>query len=150
VTDDEKLAFNFLFGRRVGAPGGLTKPAYLKGDDELRARAALVRLLRSRRALLPLIRHGLANLLDTDAPAPDDRQFLIRYRSKGGPSQDFAHYKIALFVNALGWKKTEAAVQAAMTEFKVDRKTVYKARKEYKEYFRIFNEVHTKAKAVTE
>jgi hypothetical protein len=82
-TEDEKLAMEFLTGRRTRENGRETH-RYLKpgADDELKARAAFIRLL-SQSDLNTSVRHSLCGLFNPFAGGVESRELVFRQRSRG-------------------------------------------------------------------
>jgi hypothetical protein len=133
-TKDEILAREFLLGGGIATPRGLiTKVKYLKGDGERKAKAALVRVLRSAvksadQPLSPGLRdclNYLAELLDEDSKVTT-RQLVLKSRRQN-PSNLGAVRQIAYYVaeREQRGEKHEAAVHMATQRFGITRKTVF-------------------------
>jgi hypothetical protein len=132
-TEDEKLAMEFLTGRRTRENGRETH-RYLKpgGDDELKARAAFIRLL-SQSDLNKSVRHSLGGLFNPFAGGVESRELVFRQRSRGKRSDGVRDIRLAMDVvsKADAGTKLEAAIREVMIVYGVKRATAFKAWKEH-------------------
>jgi hypothetical protein len=124
--EDEMWAHQFLWGCGIATPRGLiTKVRYLKNDEERKARAALVRVLRSDRPLSQKLRRYLAELFDEDSKVTT-RRIVLRSRRQNSSNLG-AVSQVAYYVaerEEQGEKK-EAVIEMACKQFGISRKTVF-------------------------
>ena len=139
MSDEEDLllARVLLIGRVKTDPQGTRHSDYLiEGDpDELAARRALVRQLRSGLPLDIQLRGHLADLFDPDAPAWEPRKIRIRHRSSGRRSDYVRDTQIASHVHAemTGGKSYEDAIASAAVKSGLSEEMVKKIWGKYRE-----------------
>ena len=130
MTGDEKRQIvALLCGRSVIDEHGLTRESYLRDGsaEEIAARRALARLLRTSSPLDLGLRVVLADLIDPDCDAAE-RKIRFERRRKGKPSNVHAEKQIAEFIWARveDDEKKEAAFQSAMDRFGLKRSRILK------------------------
>jgi hypothetical protein len=137
-TDDEQMADLFLWGS-TPATFNLLRRKYLNKDyeteAELKARQALIRLLRSSEPLCRTLRTRLADLFDPESTA--ERELVFKHRrGRGRPALSAADSQVAHWVDRQmkqhfdGRKMIpgvgkDAAVSAAEERFGLSRGEVY-------------------------
>jgi hypothetical protein len=126
---DERWVFELLCGMD-GRPdparffGKRFRRMYPTGDGEVRARAALARLIRKGDPFPLRVREALAGLFD---PANTNGR-----RVEFKPGRQTSSQEITLIIAAYVWarmkmgEKKEAAVASAMAEFNVKRRQIFK------------------------
>lgn len=132
-ADDEKLAMEFLKGRRIKEKGKDVL-CYLKPgtDEELEARAAFVRLL-WQSDLSKSVRVRLAMLFNPIGNDSEPRELVFRHRSRGKRSDFDRDVRLAtgVAIQVAGGMKLEAAIKEAMAAYGVKRATAFNAWKEH-------------------
>jgi hypothetical protein len=128
-THDELLADHFLWGW-IDPTIKFRSRKYLKKGDELEARQALIRVLRSDQPLNPILRKHLAELFEVNSAATR-RQLVFKPRQTRKRSDPMRAQDISNFVNRArkelpGQRNVDAAVEAAKEHFQLSRKTIYK------------------------
>jgi hypothetical protein len=130
MTEDEKRQIvDLLCGPSVRDEHGLTRQSYLRdgSPEELAARRALARLLRTSSPLDLGLRFVLADLIDPDCDAVE-RKIRFERRRKGKPSSAHTEKTISEFIWALveDGVKREAAFHSAMDRFGLKRSRILK------------------------
>jgi hypothetical protein len=135
VTRDQELVIGLLCGNSELDKRGLPDCRYpVDGsEEELAARRALARMLRSSRPIHPGVLSALADLIDPDRDEIN-RQIRFVNRRKGKPSKAAVEKKIAEFIRLEEAKlgKTEAAIASAEKEFGLKRARLFKIWGEWK------------------
>jgi len=125
---DEELIVHLLCGREVQDKHGLATQVYLEdgSPEELEARRALARMLRSSRPLDLGLRVVLADLVDPDRDDVD-RKINFNKRREGKPSNAQAEKTVAEYIDAMlrdsGNKRQQLkyAISKAEAEFGLKR-----------------------------
>jgi len=130
MTGDEKRQIvALLCGRSVIDEHGLTRESYLRDGsaEEIAARRALARLLRTSSPLDLGLRVVLADLIDPDCDAVE-RQIRFERRRRGKPSSAHADKQMCEFIwaHVKDGVKKEAAFQSAMDRFGLKRSRILK------------------------
>jgi hypothetical protein len=132
---DEDLALEFLAGKIEQSPKGQISHTFHDpgSDGESAARAALLRLLRSRQPLSEMIRWRLAALLDP-AHSLEERKFTIENRQAGQQPHHVIALEIARYIaaEAATGRQIESAKEAAKDRYAVSLSTVERAWREHK------------------
>ncbi len=132
-SDDEKLAIEFLAGRRTRENGRETHHYLSPGSyDELKAKAAFIRLLWNS-DLPQSIRLSLSMLFNHIQSDAEPRELVFRYRSRG-KRPDFVRdvgLAVDVAVKVERGMKLEAAIQEVMVVYGVKRATAFKAWKKH-------------------
>ena len=130
MTDDEKLAMEFLAGLVDQKSTGKISLTYLEpgSERERKARKALVRLLREDAPLSSMVRWRIAALFDPDHTA-EARELIIKLRRKGKQPNHIRDIEIARDIagEVAAGCKTEAAIEAAIKRYRASRATVLRA-----------------------
>jgi hypothetical protein len=107
MTSDAKRVLELLCGRVERDGRGLLRVVYLKEGtpNEVKARRALARMLKTSLPLDLGVRSVLADLIDPDCDT--DRKIRFEHRRKGKPSNVVAEREIGEFI----WSKREAGEQ---------------------------------------
>jgi hypothetical protein len=127
MTRDEERTIELICGRRVQDKHGLPTRTYLKegSQEELEARRALARILRSSKPLDLGLRCILADMIDPDR---DEVERTIRFKNRreGKRSNAEAEKTVAEYVAAQieGGGKVEFAVMKAIEKFGLKRTRV--------------------------
>jgi hypothetical protein len=126
MTKDQKKIIELLSGRTVQDQRDLPQQVYLEegGAEELEARRALARELRTSIPLNLGLRFLLANLIDPDCGDEVERRIRFEHRREGQPSSDArAEKKIAEFIwsRVQGGAQMKAAIPDATRKFKLGR-----------------------------
>ena len=107
---------------------GRRRTKYLKpGDpDELDARRALARLLRSSAPLERQLRDSLAGLVDPDSPESEQRKIEIVFQARGRYRDHVRNTQIAYHVwgEVSAGRKVVAAINSAVEKFEVSEELV--------------------------
>lgn len=107
---------------------GRRRTKYLKpGDpDELDARRALARLLRSSAPLERQLRDSLAGLVDPDPPESEQRKIEIVFQARGRYRDHVRNTQIAYHVwgEVSAGRKVVAAINSAVEKFEVSEELV--------------------------
>ena len=131
---DVALASMLLDGFGKFEATGLIRSAYFhqRSEDEITARAALVRLLRSDKALDRWLRNRLADLFDPASQC--ERELEFRFRSGGRRADRRAGQQVAWHVveRMQQGEKVEAAIASAMKRFGLERSAVYNATRRFR------------------
>lgn len=129
LTNDQERIIELICGRETKDKRGLPTRVYLKegSPEELEARRALARMLRSTRPLDLGLRYVLADMIDPDR---DEAERTMRFKNRraGRPSNPEAEKMVADFVEAALSEangKLESAVAEAMKEFGLERSRVF-------------------------
>ena len=129
MSDDEKLAREYLTGRIIEGPDGKPQHQYLESgsEEEREAKAALGRLLRTDN-LSSYIRWALAGMHDPESKL-HSREFVIKNRSGGAQPNHVIDIAIAMDVAQAvdSGTKLEAAIQKAVERYGVSRSTAFRA-----------------------
>jgi hypothetical protein len=125
-NDAKRLIIELLCGRVGRDSRGLLRVDYLEGDEELEARRALARMLKTSLPLDFGLRFLIADLIDPDS---DDvsRRIRFEHRRKGKPSNAAAEKEIAEFIwsqRRAGARMMKSAVPAAMQKFGLKQKQI--------------------------
>jgi hypothetical protein len=128
MTSDEKRIIELLCGRSARDGRGRLRVTYFRkgSPDELEARRALTRMLRTSLPLDPGVRFVIADLFDPDL-SEVDRIIRLEYRRRGKRSNAAAEKEIAEFIWAQrrgGAKMMKSAVPAAMEKFGLKEKRI--------------------------
>ena len=127
--DDFKWTLMLLDGTTERNARGQPQKRYLNKDEELVARKAIARLLRSPEPLDSAIRQMLAALFAPErepGPTPTERILIFKGRYRGGAKmQHLRKLAIATAVEDLGRTKSrEDAIQDVAQQFSVSVRTV--------------------------
>jgi hypothetical protein len=127
MTSDEKRIIELLCGRSARDGRGCLRVTYFRkgSPDELEARRALARMLKTSLPLDPGLRFVLADLFDPDRNEID-RIIRFESRRRGRPSNAAAEKEIAEFVwsRRRAGVKSRPAVQEATEKFGLKRSRV--------------------------
>jgi hypothetical protein len=127
LTHDQQLVIQLLFGRIVRNKHQVPRTVYLKegSPEELEARRALARMLRTSLPLDLGVRFLLADMIDPDNEC--DRRIRFGHRRKGKPSNAIADKEIAEFIwsQVRSGVKTEAATVQAIKRFGLGRTRIF-------------------------
>jgi hypothetical protein len=144
MATDETLIRVLLNGYVRHDEKGLRRQAYLEsdGEDELAARAAMARHLRSDSPLTREQRDVLADLFDPDPGVAfrNDRRIIFQYRRRGRRSQHLANTQISQHIwerLCSGWN-VESAVQDATTKYELSREDVFKIWSRFRPIYETF------------
>jgi hypothetical protein len=132
--EDNKLARELFFGRRVRDETGRARKKYLAKDSagERSAREALVRLLSHDDVRIKAL---LCDALSSDGIG--ERRLVFQPRKKGKRSDVGADYAVAFRVLIEKHDTpVESAVHDAMAKFGLSRKSVFACMKRVKEFLR--------------
>ena len=125
---DLPLAWALLDGYVEEDLQGRRRTKYLKpGDpDELDARRALARLLRSSAPLERQLRDSLAGLVDPDPPESEQRKIEIAFQARGRYRDHVRNTQIAYHVwgEVSAGRKVVAAINSAVEKFEVSEELV--------------------------
>jgi hypothetical protein len=143
MTEDQKRIIELLCGRTVQDKHGLPQQVYLKegSTEELEARRALARELRTSIPLNLSLRFAIAELIDPDC---DEVERRIRFdrRREGRPSSNaLAEKQIAefIFARVQAGVKTESVIASAVKKFGLVRSRIF-------EIWRIWKPILKRAK----
>lgn len=123
VTKDAKLIVDLLCGQSVQDKHGLPRRVYLKdgSPEELKARRALARYLRTSRPIDFGVRWTLAAMVDPDCEE-EARRICFKQRREGQPSRSAAAEKtIAEFIRTCPGSKP---IAQAVAKFGLSRTSV--------------------------
>jgi hypothetical protein len=115
---------------------------YLKegSPDELHARRALSKLLRSDEGLDRRLRESLAELLDSTPPPWQQRKLLFAFRRRGRKTDPYANTQI--FVEVATAVKSGSTVTAAITDtaqkYQISEELVKELWLEYREKYKFY------------
>jgi hypothetical protein len=127
VTRDQERIVNLLSGRVVRNKRGLPQVVYLKegSAEELEARRALARVLRTSKPLDLGLRFCIADLIDPDNDG-DGRRIRFEQSRKGKPSNALAEREVAksIWLQVQAGVKTESAIKSATQEFGLQRSRI--------------------------
>ena len=128
-TKDQERIIELICGREAKDKHGLPTRIYLKegSPEELEARRALARMLRSTRPLDLGLRYILADMIDPDR---DEAERTIRFKNRhmGKRSNALAEKTVARYIEAAlpeANGKLESAVAKAMKKFGLERSRVF-------------------------
>jgi hypothetical protein len=127
MTEDQEQILNLICGREATDQHGLPTRIYFEAGsrEELEARRALARMLRSSRPLDLGLRFILADMIDPDRDEVE-RTILFKYRREGKRSNPVAEKTVAEYVAAQleDSGKLESAIAKAMEKFDLKRTRV--------------------------
>lgn len=109
-NDAKRLIIELLCSRIVHDSRGLSRIDYLEGDEELEARRALARMLKTSLPLDLGLRFLIADLIDPDCDEIN-RQIRFENRRKGKPSNAAAEKQVAEFI----WSQRQTGVTMKRT-----------------------------------
>ena len=140
---DLQLARMLLGGYCDQDRRGRLRSRYLKegSQEEVDARRAIARLLRSNAPLDRQLRTGLAGLFDPGPPALDQRKITIVWRRRGRYIDHLSNTQIGEHIRAerIAGKAFDDAIESAVREFRVSEE---RAKQIWGKYRPLFEKVY--------